>query len=290
VACLGALSAFRNDSKAAWQIEKLGALHTQAVEERRIIERFVEGLGGSPGPILVGFNTGGFDLSVLRYRAMALGIEAGPLHGTNKRNYWYRFGRDHVDLCDVLSNYGASTKPSLAEAGALIGISAKSGGIDGSRVEAYINTGRAQEVANYCETDVLSTYLLYLRWQLATGELDEKTHARSVDAVQGFIANKMSARPHLRPYADSGDQILLDPGGIAGENGADMGSQAVTVLNTAAPLIVPTLPTQPPVRVASFAQILQERDRIHPPPQTAAELVPSGGEAGFQRSNVTDPR
>jgi 3'-5' exonuclease len=141
VACLAALSASRSGSEAAWQIEKLGALHTQAVEEHRIIERFVEGLGGFPGPILVGFNSGGFDLPVLRYRAMALRIEAGTLHGTNGRNYWYRFGRDHVDLCDVLSNYTASSKPSLAEAAALIGISAKSGDMDGSQVEAYINAG-----------------------------------------------------------------------------------------------------------------------------------------------------
>jgi predicted PolB exonuclease-like 3'-5' exonuclease len=215
VVCLGALTAFRSEPQGAWQIAKFGARHTQKTEEREIIMRFLEVLVGSPGPILVGFNTGGFDLPVLRYRAMALGIDAGPLHRMNGRDYWYRFGKDHVDLCDVLSNYVASTRPSLAEAAALIGVSAKSGGIDGSQVEAYIAAGRLQEVANYCETDVASTYLLYLRWQLATGELNETTHARSVDALHAFIDQKISDRPHLLPYANLPDHSRFGPDDIA---------------------------------------------------------------------------
>jgi 3'-5' exonuclease len=215
VVCLGALTAFRSEPQGAWQIAKFGALHTQEFGEREIITRFLKVLVGSPGPILVGFNTGGFDLPVLRYRAMALGINAGSLHRMNGRDYWYRYSRDHVDLCDVLSNYTVSAKPSLAEAAALIGVPAKSGGIDGSQVEAYIAAGRLQEVANYCETDVASTYLIYLRWQLATGELNETMHDRSVDAFQTFIAERMEHRPHLLPYANLPDHSRFGPDDIA---------------------------------------------------------------------------
>ena len=67
------------------------------------------------GPILVTFGGNGFDLPLLRYRAFALGIPVPGLHGGGHRNYWHRFGSDHIDLCDVLSGYGSSTKPSLAE-------------------------------------------------------------------------------------------------------------------------------------------------------------------------------
>jgi hypothetical protein len=49
--------------------------------------------------------------------------------------YWHRFGQDHVDLCDVLSGYGASAKPSLAEMPALANIPVKIGGVDSSQVE-----------------------------------------------------------------------------------------------------------------------------------------------------------
>ena len=59
-----------------------------------------------------------------------------------RRDYWHRFGQDHVDLCDVLSGYGASAKPSLAEMAALADVPVKIGGIDGSRVEAYAEAGR----------------------------------------------------------------------------------------------------------------------------------------------------
>jgi 3'-5' exonuclease len=252
VVCLGALAAFRSEPQGAWQIEKLGSRHTQKTEEREIITRFIEALAGSPGPVLVGFNSGGFDLPVLRHRAMALGINAGPLHRMNGRDYWYRFGKDHVDLCDVLSNYAASTRPSLVEAAALIGISAKSGGMDGSEIESYVAAGQLQEVANYCETDVASTFLLYLRWQLATGGLDEIMYNRSVDAFQTFIAERMGHRPHLRPYANSRDQIRLDPGDIAGGIGVEMAAQAITVLDVAAALIAPNTPTQTPREVTSL--------------------------------------
>ena len=57
-------------------------------------------------------------------------------------DYWHRFGQDHVDLCDVLSGYGASAKPSLAEMAALTHIPVKIGGIDGSQIEAYVAAGR----------------------------------------------------------------------------------------------------------------------------------------------------
>ena len=230
MACLAALSASGANHKRLGKSRN--SISTPKRSKSGVIERFVEGLRGIFRPVLVGFNSGGFRPS------SAIGpwhsASKRPLHGTNGRNYWYRFGRDHVDLCDVLSNYAASAKPSLAEAAALIGISAKSGGMNGSQIEAYINTGRAQEVANYCETDLVSTYLLYLRWQLATGELNETMHARSVNALHAFIDHKISSRPHLLPFANSRDQIMLDPGGIAGEIGTDLGTQAVTTADPAA--------------------------------------------------------
>ena len=72
--------------------------------------------GRGTGPILVTFGGNGFDLPLLRYRAFALGVPVPGLHGGGHRNYWHRFGQDHVDLCDVLSGYGATMrKPTLAE-------------------------------------------------------------------------------------------------------------------------------------------------------------------------------
>jgi 3'-5' exonuclease len=40
----------------------------------------------------------------------------------------------------------------------------KSWGFHGSQVEAYVATGRLTEVADYCLTDVLATYCVFLRY------------------------------------------------------------------------------------------------------------------------------
>jgi predicted PolB exonuclease-like 3'-5' exonuclease len=47
---------------------------------------------------------------------------------------------------------------------ALANIPVKIGGVDGSQVEAYVAAGRLTEVADYCLTDVLATYCVFLRF------------------------------------------------------------------------------------------------------------------------------
>jgi 3'-5' exonuclease len=48
------------------------------------------------------------DTPQLCYRAFAGGVPIPELYGGGHRNYWLRFGQDHIDLCDVLSGYGAT--------------------------------------------------------------------------------------------------------------------------------------------------------------------------------------
>jgi 3'-5' exonuclease len=153
-----------------------------------------------PAPQLVGFNSSSFDLPVLRYRALALSVTAPELHKSNGKDYWYRFGRDHIDLCDVLSNFGASARPSLNEMAALCGIPQKLDGIDGSLVESFVNANRIEDVANYCEFDVLSTYLLFLRYMLVVGELSVESYQRSISSFDEFILSRVEKRPHLSNF------------------------------------------------------------------------------------------
>jgi predicted PolB exonuclease-like 3'-5' exonuclease len=47
-----------------------------------------------------------------------------------------------------------------------MGLSGKPKGIDGSQVDEMVRAGRIQEVAQYCETDVLNTYRLWLLYEL----------------------------------------------------------------------------------------------------------------------------
>ena len=41
--------------------------------------------------------------------------------------------------------------------------------IDGSQVEQYFAEGRIKMIADYCETDVVNTYRVWLRYELFRG-------------------------------------------------------------------------------------------------------------------------
>jgi len=202
IVCVGAIYAERED-RGPWTVTRSGVVHIAQRPERDLVQSFIESLSETPSPQLVGFNSSAFDLPVLRYRAFAMAIPAQAIHGGNGRDYWYRFGRDHLDICDVISGFGASARPSLAELAALSGIPAKIGGIDGSQVEAMVAEGRLEEVAMYCDTDIFVTYLIFLRFMLVTGGLDVDSYDGSLDGLREHIAARLSKRPHLTPYLEA---------------------------------------------------------------------------------------
>ena len=169
----------------------------------RIVSIFVKALpvdSRGTGPTLVTFGGNGFDLPLLRYGAFALGVPVPGLHGGGHRNYWHRFGQDHVDLCDVLSGYGASAKPSLAEMAALAKIPVKIGGIDGGQVEAYVAAGRLTEVADYCMTDVLATYCVFLRYEMVRGDLTPAHLDASMSSLRATVQKHAERRPLLSEF------------------------------------------------------------------------------------------
>jgi predicted PolB exonuclease-like 3'-5' exonuclease len=60
-----------------------------------------------------------------------------------------------------------------------MGLDGKPSEIDGSQVSDYYRAGRIQEIADYCVTDVINTYRLWLRHELFKGELDIEGFAKS---------------------------------------------------------------------------------------------------------------
>jgi hypothetical protein len=169
IVALATLRAERDGPGEAWRPARLTVRHTGQRPEASILAGLERSVAAEPGPVLVGFNSQGFDLPVIRYRAMALGVAMPALlqDGIGRR-YAHRFGRDHLDLCDLLSGHGASARPSLAEAAALIGLDGKPG-LQGSEVEGAVAAGRLDEVAAYCAVDVAVTWLVFLRLGVALG-------------------------------------------------------------------------------------------------------------------------
>jgi predicted PolB exonuclease-like 3'-5' exonuclease len=63
--------------------------------------------------------------------------------------------------------------------------------------EAY-QAGRLAEIRNYCETDVVNTYLIYLRFQAMRGALTREEHRARCENVHSTLAR--SAEPHWQEF------------------------------------------------------------------------------------------
>lgn len=202
ICAMGILRAERDEPDAPWRITSCKARSTDEIEEAELLRR-LEAMFRQQ-PVLIGFNTSGFDIPVLRYRALALGVAMPALLGPQGRDYTHRYGTAHIDLCDRLSGYRATTPPSLSESCALLGIPAKSG-MSGYDVEPAMAAGRGREVADYCETDIAATYLLWLRWMQAMGDTGTEGHLSEYIAFTEKV-------PHLVEFAQAANRLSARSG------------------------------------------------------------------------------
>ena len=182
------------------------SLGDEQAGERELVQRFFDGLERY-APTLVSWNGSGFDLPVLNYRALAHGLSAARYWevGDGDRdfkfnNYLARYHWRHVDLMDVLSAYGASGRASLDHIAQLLKLPGKLG-MSGAHVWPAYRRGEIAAIRNYCETDALNTYLVYLRFQLLRGGLDAKQHAYEVQQLEAKL--EQSDRPHLREFLEA---------------------------------------------------------------------------------------
>jgi len=60
-------------------------------------------------------------------------------------------------------------------------------GFDGGEVERYFREGKIKEVADYCETDVVGTYQVWLRYELFRGALSRDAFEQSQRSLTDFI-------------------------------------------------------------------------------------------------------
>tara|TARA_B100000809_G_scaffold264696_1_gene321231 strand:+ start:1080 stop:1784 length:705 start_codon:yes stop_codon:yes gene_type:complete len=165
--------------------------------EKQIVERFFEGLERY-SPELVSWNGAGFDLPVLHYRALKYGVMAEHYWeiGDKDRefrfnNYLNRFHWRHLDLMDVLSGYSFGGRGSLEQVAMLLGLPGKLG-MSGDQVWGTYQSGKVAAIRDYCEIDVLNTYLIYLRFQLMRGLLDQSRYQSEVELLSTKLSEMKS--------------------------------------------------------------------------------------------------
>ncbi len=151
---------------------------------------------------LVSFNGKNFDLPVLKYAAMKHEVEAAWLYksGDKWNNYNQKYSLDwHCDLADAFSDFGASAKVKMNELCAAFGLPGKIG-VDGSQVLEMYDAGKLEEIRNYCETDVINTYLLYLVYQHHTGSITKEGFHKAKEALIEFLEKNSKTKPHFAEF------------------------------------------------------------------------------------------
>ena len=190
--------AFRDDS--GFRVRCLGAAGDN---EARLIHDFFRTIDRHT-PQLVSWNGGGFDLPVLHYRGMVHGAVAARYweNGDDDRdfrynNYTSRYHSRHTDLMDVLAMYQGRAAAPLDELARLCGFAGKLG-MAGDQVWGAFCEGRIEDIRNYCETDVVNTYLLYCRYQLMRGRLSAPAYEQELRLVRETL--EAAGAPHWREF------------------------------------------------------------------------------------------
>ena len=182
---------------------RVWSLGDETADEAELVRRFFDGIDRYT-PDLVSWNGGGFDLPVLHYRALKHGIVASRYWETGEsdrdfkwNSYLNRYHSRHIDLMDVLSGYQQRAAAGLDQIATLLGFPGKLG-MSGDKVWGKFLEGGIREIRDYCETDVLNTWLVFLRFEQMRGNLD----SAGLEKEYALVRDTLTAmdRPHLNEF------------------------------------------------------------------------------------------
>lgn len=182
---------------------KVWTLGSEEADEKEILQRFFDGIDKYT-PTIVSWNGNGFDLPVIHYRAMKHKLtaarywEQGDDDASFKwNNYISRYHARHTDVMDVLALYTGRANAPLDQLATLYGFPGKMG-MSGAHVWDAYQAGNLKDIRDYCETDVLNTWLVYLRFQLMRGHIDMARYEEECAVVRTHL--KESGKEHLQAF------------------------------------------------------------------------------------------
>ena len=185
------------DSLKVWSLGNLDS------PEKELIQRFFDGIDRY-SPTIVSWNGSGFDLPVLHYRSLLHNIDAsrywenGDDHKEFKfNNYLSRYHYRHIDVMDILAGFNLRAAAPLDQIAVMLGFPGKLG-MSGAAVWDNYLDGGLKGIRNYCETDVLNTYLVYLRWELIRGNLTRAQYHDECQRTRDLLFE--SETPHLQEF------------------------------------------------------------------------------------------
>lgn len=187
--------------KEDYSIAKINLLGEVPRTTRKIVEHFWQ-IYNDHRPCLVDFFGRGYDLRLMELWAYQLGL---AIHRDHFKQFGtrYRFSeKDHIDLQDFLTNYGAVRLKGLDLFAKLLG---KPGKMEtsGDQVQALFEAGEQFKIDDYCLSDVMDTYFVFLRTRVMMGDLTlEKEHAL-VAAAKKVMEEKREKEGYFKNYLDN---------------------------------------------------------------------------------------
>ncbi|WP_331775638.1 3'-5' exonuclease [Sulfurospirillum sp. 1612] len=167
----------------------------EGANEKEMIKNFLVFIDRQ-NPKLISFNGRSFDMPLLMIRAMKYSlscpayfeVDNNMLNKNKWDNYRYRFSnRFHIDLMDHISEFGAARGLKLDVLCTMIGAPGKYD-VKGDQVMELYYADELEKIQEYCESDVLNTYWLFLKYELLKGNVTIEDFKRSL-AIMGTKLN-----------------------------------------------------------------------------------------------------
>lgn len=177
--------------------------------ERDKIEKFLAFIEDF-NPRLVSFNGRGFDLPMIMARAMCYDLSAAAYFETNDRdnnkskweNYRSRYdGRFHLDLLDHISDFGAVRGLKLDHICASMGLPGKYD-VHGDQVLQLYYAGEQAKIDEYCRSDVLNTYWLFLKYELLRGKITKDDYLNYIAVMDEFLQKECAGMSYTPVFCD----------------------------------------------------------------------------------------
>ncbi len=169
-----------------------------------ITKHFWEGWKAYKQPSLVSFNGRSFDLPLLELAAYRYGIpipEWFNIYGKTWEQPRARYNQtSHLDLQDILTNFGATRlSGGLNLCANLVGSPGKMG-IAGHMVQQLFDDGEIGQINDYCRCDVLDTYFVLLRTAVMMGSITLHEERAKVDATRVWLEENSGQHPVYAEY------------------------------------------------------------------------------------------
>lgn len=154
-------------------------------------------------PRLVSFNGKGFDMPVLVLRALKYNIRANAYLDTISdkwNNYKTRYNEQRH--CDLFESLGAWRGVRLDTVCAMAGLPGKYD-THGDEVMSLFYADKLDKIHEYCESDTLNTYMLFLKYELIKGNLSEEDYLSYLSLMSEYIKAHKSERGYVQIFSNA---------------------------------------------------------------------------------------